>query len=124
MGSLNFGLALSPLYLTGTDLLKRLTSDPLNLLLALGIVLVVLILLIQLIYVFKVLPNKQSSAVTNRKKKSNSVDKVISQITEQEEQALVNDTELVAVIMAAIKASIGTEAPVDGLIVRSIRKIK
>lgn len=38
------------------------------------------------------------------------------------EEELVDDTELVAVITAAIMASMGDEAPADGLVVRSIRR--
>lgn len=35
---------------------------------------------------------------------------------------LMNDTQLVAVITAAIMASMGNEAPADGLVIRSIRR--
>ncbi len=35
---------------------------------------------------------------------------------------LMNDTQLVAVITAAIMASMGDEAPADGLVIRSIRR--
>lgn len=44
-------------------------------------------------------------------------------VVEEEEEELVDDTELVAVITAAIMASMGDEVPADGLVVRSIRRV-
>ncbi len=122
MGLITFGLGSQAAYLTGEDFLASLTSDPLTLLVSLGVVLAVLILIIQLIYAFKVLPKFQNSSARG-KVQNTAIDHVISQIANQEEQELMDDQELVAVIMAAIYASMGTEAPTDGLIVRSIRKV-
>ena len=45
---------------------------------------------------------------------------VVTQIEQREEQELVDDTELVAVIAAAIAAYEGTST--DGFVVRSIRR--
>ena len=62
------------------------------------------------------------------------IDNTVSQIAEKEEleemeeiEELVDDGELVAVITAAIMASMtsnGEEVPADGLIVRSIKRSK
>lgn len=122
MGSLTFGLGSRAAYLTGEDFLTSLTSDPTTLLISLGVVFAVLILIIQLIYAFKVLPKAQGASARG-KEQNTAIDNVINQIANQEEQELIDDQELVAVIMAAIYASMGTEAPADGLIVRSIRKV-
>lgn len=54
--------------------------------------------------------------------KEKSMDNVIAHIVENEEIELSSDSELVAVITAAIQASMGETAPVGGFIVRSIRK--
>jgi len=57
------------------------------------------------------------------KETSTTVDHIIAQIVEQEEEELNEDFELVAVITAAIYASMGEVVPADGFIVRSIRKV-
>ena len=59
--------------------------------------------------------NKKNSATEK------SVDKTIEKIVEKEEGDLVDDTELVAVISAAIAAYEGNTSA-DGFVVRSIRK--
>lgn len=46
-------------------------------------------------------------------------EEAVSEVTDED---LIDDTELVAVITAAIMASMGDEAPADGLVVRSIRR--
>ncbi len=105
-----------------TTFLDRLSEDPLNLTISLGIVFAVLILIIQLIYVISS-AGKNKAGAEGQNKKSAYVDNVITQIVQQEEKELMDDYELVAVITAAIIASMGSEAPADGLVVRSIRKL-
>lgn len=107
-----------------TTFLDRLTEDPLNLTISLGIVFAVLILIIQLIYVIASAAGKNKAGAEGQNKKSTYVDNVITQIVQQEEKELMDDYELVAVITAAIIASMGSEAPADGLVVRSIRKLE
>lgn len=50
------------------------------------------------------------------------MDQVITSISEKENSELMNDQELVAVITAAIMASMGSDASNEGLIVRSIKR--
>ena len=82
------------------------------------IALTVLFLIMLITYFVKIKPNllKDSSSV-------NTVDHVIAQIVENEEEELIGDNELVAVITAAIYASMGDAVPADGFTVRSIRKV-
>ena len=64
-------------------------------------------------------PKKEKKA---EEKKVNGIDNAVNAIAENEEAELTDDLELVAVITAAIMASLGDEAPADGLVVRSIKK--
>jgi hypothetical protein len=75
-----------------------------------------------LIYFIKIKPflNDNTSGITTYN--NNSVDQVLSQIIEHEEEELSGNYELVAVITAAIYASMGDAVPADGFVVRSIRK--
>lgn len=87
----------------------------LNTVIGMGIVFVVLILISFLISLFKFIPSGKEKKVEVPVAAS-----VEAPVEETEE--LVDDTELVAVITAAIMASMGDEAPADGLVVRSIRR--
>lgn len=107
------------IYSTGEIMLKA----AMNTLIGMGTVFVVLILISLIISCFSLI-----SKVEEKKKKkaaakveSNEVkpDPVVTQIVEKEE--LADDTELVAVIAAAIAAYEGSGSA-DGFIVRSIRK--
>ncbi len=121
MGTLLNGIAGRTAFLT--SFMDRLTEDPFILTLCLGIVFVVLILIIQLIYVIKSGSDRKSQASGDRNKNQSYVDNVIAQIEKQESQELMDYNELVAVITAAIHASMGSEVPADGFVVRSIRKV-
>lgn len=55
---------------------------------------------------------------------SETIDNVVSEIIEKESAEVIDDTELVAVITAALMAYIGDEAKEEGLVVRSIRRKK
>ncbi len=97
-----------------------------------GVVFVLLIFLAWIIGLLKFIPvlidklnNKEKSANISV---SQSVEKTISQIETKEQESIpatneIDDRELVAVITAAIMASMGESAPADGLIVRSIKKV-
>lgn len=95
----------------------------LNTVLGMGIVFCVLVLIAFIISLLGFLPK-----LFGNKKKEVKVVKTQVAVTkeptvvEPEEEELVDDTELVAVITAAIMASMGDEAPADGLVVRSIRR--
>ena len=78
---------------------------------------------------FKIIPKIQAKMEKRQEEDFNvvtAIDNTVSQIVEQEElEELVDDGELVAVITAAIMASMasnGEEVPADGLIVRSIKR--
>lgn len=112
----------------------------LNTILGMGTVFVVLIFISCLIGMFKFIPKIQEKMDKKHEAEMNvvaAIDNTVSQIAEQEEseelegieeiEELVDDGELVAVITAAIMASIaakGEEVPADGLIVRSIKRTK
>lgn len=97
---------------------EMIETAALNTVLGLGTVFSVLIILWGLIACFKLVPylenKKKAKAET-----ASSVDKAVTQIVQNEETQ--DDTELIAVIAAAIAASEGA-ASTDGYVVRSIRR--
>lgn len=100
---------------------EMMTTAGLNTLLGICTVFMVLIILMALISCFKFI-NKAEQAIADKKagkKAETSVDKAVAQITENEE--VWDDTELIAVIAAAVAASEGA-ASSDGYVVRSIRR--
>ncbi len=103
---------------------ERLEIASLNTLLGLLIVFTVLILITLIIYMFRIIPYLKERNSNKQEKDNSPVDTVINQIEEQEDMELVtDDSELVAVITAAICAAAGEAVPSDGLVVRSIRKV-
>jgi sodium pump decarboxylase gamma subunit len=104
-------------YTTG----EKMTKAALNTLLGMGTVFVILVLIMLIISMFSWIPKIQAK-LSNKNKagvKERAVDNTIAQIIENEE--LSDDTELVAVIAAAIAASEGA-ASTDGFVVRSIKR--
>lgn len=103
-----------------------LTRALLNVATGMIVVFVVLILISFIIGLFKyisVFQNKLEARKANKDLVASSTDTVLSQIEEKEEVEtieLTDDLELVAVITAAIAASMGTST--DGFVVRSIRR--
>ena len=98
----------------------------LNTLIGMGTVFVMLIAISLIIYLFTFIPKIQAAFSKKDKKeevKSTGIDNAVTQITAQEEAEADDDTELVAVIAAAIAASEGA-ASTDGFVVRSIRKVR
>ncbi len=101
---------------------ELMTNAALNTVLGMGTVFVVLIILMAIISLFKIVNNLQNKASDKNAGKASateSVDRAVAQI-EKNEQAS-DDTELIAVIAAAIAASEGA-ASADGYVVRSIRR--
>lgn len=101
---------------------ELMTKAVYDTLMGMGTVFVVLILICFIISGFKIINKLQNKAVSKTAKadvKSEAVDNTIAQIIEKEE--LSDDTELVAVIAAAIAASEGRTST-DGFVVRSIRR--
>ncbi len=105
---------------------EKMEKAGLNTLLGMGTVFVVLILISLIISCFGFIPKAQTYFDNKKKKKSSmaaeAVDNTIAQIIEKEE--LTDDTELVAVITAAIAASGTAGASTDGFVVRSIKRVK
>ncbi|MBP3459030.1 MAG: OadG family protein [Lachnospiraceae bacterium] len=112
-------MMISPYYTLG----EKMEKAALNTLLGMGTVFIVLILIMLIIMAFGVIPKIEKSIADKKAKKKSktdvAVDNTIAQIIEKEE--LSDDTELVAVIAAAIAASEGA-AGTDGFVVRSIKR--
>jgi hypothetical protein len=112
------GISINPVYSMG----QKLSKAGLNTLISISIVFVVLILISLIIYAFNIFPylekrkqEKQKAAAAQAEPAAD----VVSQIGQREEQQdTVDDSELVAVIAAAIAASEGTSA--SDFVVRSI----
>ncbi len=101
----------------------------LNTILGMGTVFVVLILISLLIGLFKYIPMLEEKIKKKNEIKTISpiaMDNAISHIIQNEEE-VVDDLELVAVIMAALKCVIEEEKnitiPNNGLVVKSIKKV-
>jgi Na+-transporting methylmalonyl-CoA/oxaloacetate decarboxylase gamma subunit len=112
------GISINPVYSMG----EKLSKAGLNTLISISIVFCVLILISLIIYAFNIFPylenkkkEKEKAAAATPK------DEVVSQIQVREEQQNVtDDTELIAVIAAAIAASEGTST--SDFVVRSINR--
>lgn len=98
-------------------------SDYINLNTLFGavIVLAAIVLIMLITYFVNIKPNLMGAS-SKTAVSSNNVDHAIAQIVGNEEEELISDCELVAVITAAIYASMGDAVPAEGLVVRSIRK--
>lgn len=106
-----------------TSMGEKMKDAALNTVMGLFTVFVVLILISFIISRFKYIPMLEEKLAKKKEKvdtEAEAVPDVAAQLAEREE--LVDDTELVAVITAAICASTGASA--DGFVVRSIRKSK
>jgi len=99
---------------------EKMATAGMNTLLGMGTVFIVLILIMFLISAFRFLSvfEKKPEA----KEEKSSVDKAVEQIVAGEEAQ--DDTELVAVISAAIAAYEGSSGSGSGYVVRSIRRIR
>ena len=86
-----------------------------NTIMGIAIVFIVLIFLSFLIYLFRFIPNQEAN------KKAQAAAPAPAPVAAPVEVAEADDTELIAVIAAAIAAAEGTTT--DGFVVRSIRKI-
>lgn len=102
---------------------EKLTSAGLNTLLGMGMAFLVLIIIALVISCFPLIGKlAEKKPESDKEITQKSMDNVTSQIADkEEEEELSDDTELVAVIAAAIAAYEGS-ASADGYVVRSIRK--
>lgn len=87
------------------------------------VVLAVIVLIMLITYFANIKPGLSNSSDVKTAPGNDTVDNVLAQITQSEEEELINDCELVAVITAAIAASMGEAVPADGLVVRSIKRV-
>lgn len=112
-------MMISPQYTLG----EKMEKAALNTLLGMGTVFSVLVLIMLIIMAFGIIPKIEKSIADKKAKNvvksDKAIDNTIAQIVEKEE--LSDDTELVAVIAAAIAASEGA-ATTDGFVVRSIKR--
>lgn len=122
MGTLQSGVISQAVLLTENSLTERLKTVSVNTLIGLCIAFAVFVLIILFLLFFKIIPSLQNNNSPKGSNKNKYVDNVFAQIVEQEEQLMENH-ELVAVITAAIYASMQDAVPADGFVVRSIRKV-
>ena len=106
---------------------EKMGKAGLNTLLGMGTVFVVLILISLIISLFGLIPKIQKASAEKKKlaeaakeERTQGIDNAIGQIIANETENEADDTELVAVIAAAIAAYEGTSS--DGFVVRSIRR--
>jgi flagellar basal body-associated protein FliL len=110
------GVTINPEYSLG----EKMTKAGMNTLISISIVFTVLIVISLLISCFNIFPYLEAKKKEAAKKVAEKpVDPVVAQIEQTEEQ-FADDTELIAVIAAAIAAYEGTST--DGFVVRSIRR--
>ena len=113
---------------TETASMGKYSKALLNTVLGMGTVFTVLIFIAILIYLIKFIPMIVDKFTNqNKQNETNSLPEyqATAKNTVFKEEVLVelvNDSELVAVITAAIMASMGVDAPADGLFVKSIRR--
>lgn len=95
----------------------------LNTLMGMGTVFIVLILISLVISCFSLIGKQQAKKAAEAKASQQApAAPVVMAPVAEESKNLTDDLELVAVVTAAIMASMGDEAPVEGLVVRSIKK--
>jgi hypothetical protein len=110
-----------------TDTLQTgIGAVPVDVLLGIFLVFAVLVLIMLFVIFFRLLPlrsERKDNEFEKQKQTSPTADHVFSKVTEREERERIRDSELVAVITAAICASLGGNISPDELVVRSIRRV-
>ena len=107
--------------------MQLFTTALLNTLIGMGTVFIVLIFISLIISFFKYVPMIEKKLTGGKKEKDPAVSDEIPKILRdlEEEEELVGDEELMAVITAAIMAyHAGTSSSKDKLVVRSIRRAR
>ncbi|MBR4027306.1 MAG: OadG family protein [Lachnospiraceae bacterium] len=116
------GVTIEPVYTLG----EKMAKAGMNTLISISIVFAVLILISLIISCFKIFPYLEAKKKEKEKEtqKATDTNQFVTQIEQREEmlkdEELVDDTELVAVIAAAIAASTGTST--SDFVVRSIKR--
>lgn len=100
------------------DLGETMKKAGLNTVMAICIVFVVLVFIALIISLFKFIPMLMGANKKNKEPVQEAAPAVAAPVVED----VTNDTEIVAVITAAIMASMGSEAPADGLHITSIKR--
>ena len=100
------------------DLGEAMKQAGLNTVMSICIVFVVLVFIALIISLFKFIPMLMGAS----KKNEESVQEVAPVVAAPVVEDVTDDTEIVAVITAAIMASMGSEAPADGLHITSIKR--
>ncbi len=106
-----------------------LSEAGINTLICISVVFCVLIFISLVISLFQIIPKPQNAIAARKPKKADeavigekAIEAAVSQIEMKEQEEMMDDLELVAVIAAAIATSTGTST--DDFVVRSIRKVK
>lgn len=109
--------------------MNAIADAAINTVICLVVVFTVLALFVWIIGLFKYIPKLEAALAKKKESKTETAEttvaNTVSQIEAKEEvveEELVDDLELVAVITAAIAASMGTST--DGFVVRSIKRNK
>ena len=116
------GVTINPVYSFG----EKMAKAGLNTVISISIVFAVLIVISLLISCFKIFPyleakkKEKAAAAKKAEMDANAVAQIEQNEVQEDAQELADDTELVAVIAAAIAAYEGTST--DGFVVRSIRR--
>lgn len=110
------GVTIEPVYSLG----EKMAKAGMNTLICISIVFLVLIFISLIISCFKIFPYLEARKKAKAAGTVEAKDQMVTQIEKREEQQLSNDTELVAVIAAAIAAYEGTST--SDFVVRSIRR--
>lgn len=87
------------------------------------VVVLAVLLLIAIAYLVNIMSYLKNNSTEKTAVRNSSVNNAITQ-TVSNEQNLMADKELVAAITAAVYAYMGDDVPADGLVVRSIRKVR
>lgn len=112
------------LWLAAASLGERLSKAGVHTLICMGAVFVVLVILIVVISLFRLVPDDQAREAKKKQevvKPAPAAPVAAPTAPVVQEEELTDDLALVAVITAAIAASMGTEQT-DGFVVRSIRR--
>ena len=110
------GVTVEPVYTLG----EKMAKAGMNTVICMSIVFLVLVFISLIISCFKIFPYLEAKKKEKAAKNVDTKDAVITQIEQREEQTAMDDTELVAVIAAAIASYEGTST--SDFVVRSIRR--
>lgn len=88
------------------------------------VVVLAVLLLIALIYLVNIMSYLKNNSADKSVSQNNTSDNAVAKTAGHEQEELVGNNELVAVITAAIHEYMGSDVPADGFVVRSIRRAR